>query len=328
MDTQLLHFTNQTLAHPLLDWLMIALTTVGFGALPLGGLALTTRPTRDQRRVGQAILAALLVGGVATLAFYYLALRPRPEHALVGTATSVRLLLPTPALPSFPSGHSVGGFAFASVVILAARGSGHRWFWTTAAGLTAVGIASSRVYLGHHYPSDVLGGAVLGTAIGAACYGLLVPQSSWLGRLRWLLWPQVAVVLVATQMAYLGYLPWWLLAWPGMDKVLHALLFGSIAFWLNLWWDGRSIALSRPRWQLPLAVVVPLGLIALEEGLQTLSPRRSADWRDLVADLVGITLFWWLSQLARRRLSNSVTKPPSAADAPAKMATPHGLPSE
>ena len=102
MDNQLLHFTNQTLAHPLLDWLMVALTTVGFGLLPLGGLALATRRAADQRRVGQAILAALAAGGVATLAFYYLALRPRPEFATDLAALPVRLLLPTPAFPLLP----------------------------------------------------------------------------------------------------------------------------------------------------------------------------------------------------------------------------------
>ncbi len=317
MDNQLLHFTNQTLAHPLLDWLMVALTTVGFGALPLGGLALATRRAADQRRVGQAILAALAAGGVATLAFYYLTLRPRPEFATDLAALPVRLLLPTPAFPSFPSGHSVAGFAFASVVILAARGSDHRWVWTVAAALCALGIAVSRVYLGHHYPSDVMGGAVLGAAIGAACYGLLVPESRGIARLRWLLWPQVAVVLLGTQMAYLGYLPWWLLRWPGADKVLHALLFGSVAFWLNLWWDGRVVRLPKLGWRVPLAMLVPLLLITAEESLQALSPRRTADWRDLVADVCGIAIFWWLSQRVRRRLSISVNKPPSAQDAPA-----------
>ena len=104
------------------------------------------------------------------------------------------------------------------------------------AGVLAV--AFGRVYLGHHYPSDIFAGAVLGAAVGAAGYGLItLPQANW----RWLLGPQLAGVVFVTQIAYLGFLPLYLLRWPLADKVLHFLLLGAVAFWLNLWLKGQSL---------------------------------------------------------------------------------------
>jgi len=61
---------------------------------------------------------------------------------------------------SFPSGHATNNFGAATIFFLARGG---RWVWLMP--LAAI-IAISRVYLGVHYPSDVLVGALLGIAIG------------------------------------------------------------------------------------------------------------------------------------------------------------------
>ena len=59
---------------------------------------------------------------------------------------------------SFPSGHAMGSATLAAVVILLAWNT--RWRWPVlVAGVTFAGLVSlSRVYLGVHYPSDILGG--------------------------------------------------------------------------------------------------------------------------------------------------------------------------
>jgi undecaprenyl-diphosphatase len=63
---------------------------------------------------------------------------------------------------SFPSGHTATSFAAAYAV---ARTLGRRWAWLYA---VAALIAFSRLYLGVHYPADVLGGIILGTLTAAS----------------------------------------------------------------------------------------------------------------------------------------------------------------
>jgi membrane-associated phospholipid phosphatase len=95
---------------------------------------------------------------VLKLAFH----RPRPS-AYFGT---------TPTSYSFPSGHAMGSLCFYGVLaaILAARTRG--WSaklcsWTSALLLVGM-IGFSRIYLGMHYPSDVLAGYCAGTVWVAA----------------------------------------------------------------------------------------------------------------------------------------------------------------
>lgn len=277
MDHTLLLFFNQTLACPLLDVLMVGLT---YGLWLLPGLGVTL--WAKQRRVGRAILVSLAAGWVLTMFFQFLVMRPRPE--------AVRLVLPMPGFPSYPSGHAVAVFGAATVLILAYRP--HRWRW--AAPVAAGSISLSRVYLGHHYPSDILGGAVLGAAVGAASYGALAAQRPGRAAWRWMLWPQVAVVLMATQMAYLDILPARLLRWPLADTLLHFLLFGAVAFWLNVWLEGRRVKLGP--WPLPLAILIPFAAALAEEGLQSFSPMRTASLTDVLSDLAGMFFFWQVSE--------------------------------
>lgn len=62
---------------------------------------------------------------------------------------------------SMPSGHAA---ASAAGAVILAYLLGGRWAW--AVGLLAVAVAFGRVYIGVHYPSDVLAGAVLGVVVG------------------------------------------------------------------------------------------------------------------------------------------------------------------
>ena len=83
-------------------------------------------------------------------------------------------LVTTPTDLSFPSGHAATSFAGALLLARAAPRLAVPLFGLAAA------IAFSRVYVGVHYPLDVIGGAVLGLALATA----LLPLGRVLRRSR------------------------------------------------------------------------------------------------------------------------------------------------
>jgi undecaprenyl-diphosphatase len=103
----------------------------------------------------------------------------------------VELHLPTPFMRpsdfSFPSGHAAGCFCVAAFLALALPVA-----WPDArrraqavvvlAGSLAVLIALSRVYLGAHFPGDVVAGAVLGACVGGLAGGLYARGRSGVER--------------------------------------------------------------------------------------------------------------------------------------------------
>src|ERR671937_1339050 len=71
-------------------------------------------------------------------------------------------LVTAPHDASFPSGHAATSFAAATVLTFA------RPRWAPAFYLLALAIGFSRVYVGVHYPLDIVGGAVLGVVVAVA----------------------------------------------------------------------------------------------------------------------------------------------------------------
>jgi len=69
---------------------------------------------------------------------------------------------------AWPSGHSIAAAAFATPFLLAGLAS------STLIAICAGGVFWSRVALGHHYPTDVLGGITMGAAVGTICWMLVL----------------------------------------------------------------------------------------------------------------------------------------------------------
>ena len=285
-DQILLSLFNRQLACPVMDVVMLLATTAGLALVPVVLLALLAR--KENRRQGLVLLAALTVTSALTLALQLWVGRPRPE--------GVRLVLATPEFFSFPSGHASLVFCAATLLALARR----RARVLAPALLLAALVSVSRVYLGHHHPSDVASGALLGAGVGAACFGLwLQPGAGLARRLSWLLWPQAALMVIITTLAYLNLLPF-SLGFPHADKLMHFLLFGMVAFWLHLWLDGRSLALGPVR--LPLAVLIAFGCALPEELAQGWSSIRALEGLDIISDLAGMLVFVWIASRVLTRL--------------------------
>jgi undecaprenyl-diphosphatase len=112
------------------------------------------------RRWGTFILTVLVVA-VADFAATVLKAAidvPRPSTRYADP----KPLVPAPHDHSFPSGHAATSFAAATVLTAALPRSGPLWF------LLALAVGFSRVYVGVHYPLDIIGGAVLGIAVTTA----------------------------------------------------------------------------------------------------------------------------------------------------------------
>lgn len=94
-------------------------------------------------------------------------LRPCHDDAL---AELLYLVKPCGGKFGFVSSHAANSFSLAVFIILLLKNK-HRWIWPVML-LYAVLIIYSRVYLGVHFPSDVIVGAVVGSLIGIGTYYL------------------------------------------------------------------------------------------------------------------------------------------------------------
>ncbi len=136
------------------------LGTLGAGLILTALVAVVTLRPRATLAVLIASLAAWRLDNIVK----DLIERPRPP----GVLHDVTLRDDAATGFGFPSGHTTAAFALAAVLhpLLPSR-----WRWV--GWLLAVAVGIGRIYVGAHFPVDVLGGAALGVAVGGAA-GLLV----------------------------------------------------------------------------------------------------------------------------------------------------------
>jgi undecaprenyl-diphosphatase len=153
---------------------MLAFTLLGSGWSALLLVPLFFAPQLGTRTFARALGIAIAAQAIGIWATKQAVGRVRPWIAL-GYPPPYG----APHDPSFPSGHASGSFCVAAflVVVLPAvwhARPGRARLLAAAAVVIAFLIALSRVYLGAHFPSDVIAGALVGSAFGAAAGGLYV----------------------------------------------------------------------------------------------------------------------------------------------------------
>ncbi|WP_145190474.1 MULTISPECIES: bifunctional DedA family/phosphatase PAP2 family protein [unclassified Pseudomonas] len=152
----------------------------------LTGLLLLVRQWRHALYAGSALIGTALANGTLKWLFA----RARPE-VLTDPLTSY----------SMPSGHSSASFAFfLTLAILAGRGQPPRMrlTWVMLGCIPALAIALSRVYLGAHWPTDIMAGALLACCISALSLTLVQyrqPLTAMPQRVWWLILPACIAML-------------------------------------------------------------------------------------------------------------------------------------
>lgn len=114
-----------------------------------------------QLRNGYTSGASLLLASVVTTSLKYAINRDRPYMTYADIRKGARA-----DLPSFPSGHTTLAFVTATSLSLAYP----KWYVIAPSFAWAGAVGYSRMFLGVHYPSDVLAGAIIGSGAAFLCY--------------------------------------------------------------------------------------------------------------------------------------------------------------
>ncbi len=159
LDTSLFYFLNGDIANSLFDKVMPFITepkswTIAY--IFLFGWLFWKGGKQGRIAAVTLIVAIVLADQLSSSVIKELVQRVRPCKELA----DVRMLVPCSSGLSFPSSHAAN--TFAGAVILSYYFRHYTWVYFTA----AAAISFSRIYVGVHYPFDVLGGALLGAAIG------------------------------------------------------------------------------------------------------------------------------------------------------------------
>jgi undecaprenyl-diphosphatase len=158
----------QAMASAGYDRLFVGISAVGYlyGVVPVDVLLVLGLAVGRHFRAG--VFVAFSVIGSALLNLLakhgYARMRPSLWDSIAPEATY-----------SFPSGHAMGSMTLACVVVLLCWPTRWRWLSVTVGAGFVILVGLSRIYLGVHYPSDILAGWTAALVWTIAVYGLVYP---------------------------------------------------------------------------------------------------------------------------------------------------------
>lgn len=166
LDRELFTFINSTASSPLLDWLFKALRNA-YTWVPLYAFLLYWILKRHRKYAWQFLLFSLVAFAItdsmsaSLLKPMFARLRPCYDPVM---QASLRDLVGCGGKYGMPSSHASNHFALASMwYFIITWMDKRRWWWLW---LWAISICYAQVYVGKHFPGDVLVGAILGTCVG------------------------------------------------------------------------------------------------------------------------------------------------------------------
>jgi undecaprenyl-diphosphatase len=154
-----------------LDRLFVVVSALGYeyGVVPFDVLLVLGLALRRRYREGLFAGLALAGSGLLNVAAKQAFSRERPSlWESIAPETTY----------SFPSGHAMGSMTLACVVVLLCWPTRWRWPVAVAATAFAILVGLSRIYLGVHYPSDIVAGWLVAMAWTVGVYGLVFAGTS------------------------------------------------------------------------------------------------------------------------------------------------------
>ena len=167
INVDLFYFFNHNFQNPIFDAVMPIVTHFGgFKVLVVVLIIVIVyahfKEKKTLKRITFFALIAFLCSDIVTAVLKHLVQEPRPFVTL----DNVRLLITEGDPLSFPSGHTTSTFSFVTFYVLNMKKLAKKHYKLIDAALVifAVTIPFSRMYVGVHYPGDVLTGAAIGIA--------------------------------------------------------------------------------------------------------------------------------------------------------------------
>lgn len=157
-------------ANPVLDQAMLIITDIGFGTGYIGIVGFTLIVLAYKRRWSQISALAICLAGAGLLSFLLKNTfqRLRPDSFFLVTETSF----------SFPSGHALAAMCFYGMLAFFIMRETSSWplrlLIATLTLILSLAIGISRIYLGVHYPTDVVAGYAVGFMWLTFCISLLL----------------------------------------------------------------------------------------------------------------------------------------------------------